>query len=376
MPKKEAEFQVRTAKAVLDQLTELKNTYAENMINDSDTLTENVGKIIECFQKNVDEAKDGAFDYEVKENDLEEAERQRNNTAYAAILLERLQVIEEAKYKIETSNDIPEQGADLKIAVSDLSEETVKALEEFETELENAKADEFKMAGMNYSGTLYSGIQKKVKDCTVEETKCPEGVDPQKFFDEQKAIVRELAARAIVIQSLDHQIRSMAVQGELTADEVKEAYRDYFDTMHKSKNLSLQCAFGATDNINIIERAKDIKMSPNFKLMMDDINTPEKLEKLKAEMGQQSKLLKHLAAYNKLAMSYNFSEEELMEPDVQIPVNSTMERFHNPQLLKERAEREIEAQTLAGKTDEEFKEEIKAIREARKVAPAAPKMGH
>ena len=375
MTKKEAEFEVRKAKAVLDQLTELKNTYADNMINDSDTLTENVGKIIECFQKNVDEAKDGAFDYEVKENDEAEAERQRNNTAYAAILLERLKVIEEAKYKIETSNDIPEQGYDLKVAVNDLSDETVKALEEFETELENAKADEFNLAGINYSGTLYNGINQKVRECTVKETKCPEGVDSQKFFNEQKAIVRELAARAIVIQSLDHQIRSMAVQGELTDDEVKEAYRDYFDT-HKSKNLNLNYAYNATDNINIIERAKDIKMSPNFKLMMDDIDTPEKLEKLKAEMGQQSKLLKHLAAYNKTALSYNFTEEELMEPEVQIPVSSVMERFHNPQLLKERTEREIEAQTLAGKTNEEFKEEIKAIREARKVAPAAPKMGH
>ena len=117
-------------------------------------------------------------------------------------------------------------------------------------------------------------------------------------------------------------------------------------------------------------------MSPNFKLMMDDIDTPEKLEKLKAEMGQQSQLLKRLAVYNKAAMSYNFSEEELMEPEVQIPVNITMERFQNPQLLKERAEREIEAQTLAGKKDEEFKDEIKAMKEAPKVAPAAPKMGH
>ena len=368
---------IRNAHSVARELQVLKEL-AERKEDASAVISQNAENVLNHYMKEVQEVKEETpsyFDYEKKENKKEEKEKQRKNSEYAAILIERIIVLDEAKNNINDINNLNDLDGSVKDFVNQLAQETHEELEAFETKMDNAKADEYSGKGMTYSDTLMDGIKCKVRDCTKDTTKCPEGVDQQQFFAEQKAIVRELAARAIVIQSLDHQVRNMAVQGELSNEEVSEAYKEYFAPKNQDSLSPMVGAYVAMDNINIVDRADEIKNSANFKLMMKDLDSPEKLEKFKAEMGQKSQLLKRLAVYNNAAMDAKFDDEAPKEPTVQIPVNKSAIRF-NDQFMRERKEQQELDAITAAKTNKEIKQEIKAMKEAPKAAPAGPKMGH
>ncbi|MBQ6675905.1 MAG: hypothetical protein IJM75_07225 [Ruminococcus sp.] len=255
---------------------------------------------------------------EVNEEDYDDEfeldeEKKKKKAEIAAIYIERIKLLNEIAEKANALGDDPDANK-VKKTVKELSEEYLKELSAYETEKENEAIDKDYDNFSVYEKKAYTKLKNEGLRTISGKYGNNGGINEEVYFEQQKSLLADLAAKSIALHTLGRTYRSM-----LHADE----------TMTDNEKDQLAKDFFGKDGTKVFEekgiksQIDEIKNSANFKQMMSEVNDWDEFMNLKDEASYANNfIIDRLAKATKTVLESENPKPEVQQPNKIVKTNN------------------------------------------------------
>lgn len=280
----------KTAVEVKDLFTGLKEGIAEETIAQSELRTAMTVLIYHCNR--YDHIDNGL---EVNEEDYDDEfelneEKKKKKAEIAAIFIERIKLLNEIAEKANALGDDPDANK-VKKTVKELSEEYLKELSAYETEKENEAIDKDYDNFSVYEKKAYTNLRNEGLRTIAGKHGNHDNIDEKVYFNQQKELLADMAAKSIALHTLGRTYRSMLHADETMTDNEKDQLAKDFFGKDGTKVFNEK---------GIKAQLDDIKKGSNFKSMMSDVTSWKDFMDFKDELCySNNSILDRLAKHTK-----------------------------------------------------------------------------
>ena len=302
-----------TAVEVKELFTGLKEGIAEETIAQSELRTAMNVLIYHCNR--YDHIDNGL---EVNEEDYDDdykldEDKKKKKAEIAAIYLERLKLLNDIASKANALGEDPGAMA-VGEKVKELSEEYLKSLSDYENEKENEAIDKDVENMSEYEKKAYNELKNEGLRTIDGKYGNNDNIREDIYFEQQKSLLADLAAKSIAVHTLGRTYRSMIHTDEtMTEDEKDQLAKDLFGKdgkkVFKEKGIQAQL--------------DEIKNSANFKHMMSGVNDWDEFMNLKDEISYANNfIIDRLAKSTRAVLEAENPKQAVQQPNKIVKTNN------------------------------------------------------
>lgn len=303
----------KTAVEVKELFTGLKEGIAEETTAQSELRTAMTVLIYHCNR--YDHIDNGL---EVNENNYDDEfefdkEKKKKKDEIAAIYLERLKLLNDIASKTNALGEDPGAMA-VGEKVKELSEEYLKSLSDYENEKENEAIDKDVENMSEYEKKAYAELKNEGLRTIGGKFGNNDNIREDIYFEQQKSLLADLAAKSIAVHTLGRTYRSMIHTDEtMTENEKDQLAKDFFGKdgtkVFNEKGIQAQL--------------DDIKKGSNFKSMMSDVTSWKDFMDFKDELCySNNSILDRLAKHTKALLEAENPKQAVQQPNKIVKTNN------------------------------------------------------